>query len=263
MRFFPKKILCMALLLLGPATTFADLKVIVAKESDLPFELSSSKFSNSPSKFSNSVSKFSNSPSKFSNSSSKFENSPSKFENGMGGNRRLLLEQDRTYFYVGYYVFGDDGLMNFYSPDGARVFYSPADTGAVFGGDSGTFCGTLAVLDQEQVLVLTENGQLALLKNGISLSNRGSSSPRYPAGEPSDASSSHWIQENIDAGSMIVLEDGSIWKIDPLDKLVAMLWLPVSTITIVRSQNGSPGYDYLLINTDDGEMAHAKFLGHK
>lgn len=263
MRFLPKVFLCIAMPLLGPATAFADLKVIAAKESDLPFELSSSKFSNSPSKFNNSVSKFDNSPAKFSNSPAKFENSPSKFENGINGNRRLLLEQEGTYFFIGYYVFGDDGLINFYSPDGTRIFYSPPDTGGLFGGESGKFCGTLAVLDQEQILVLTENGQLALLQEGISVSNRKSSQPRPTVGPYSDASSAHWIQENIDAGSMIVLEDGSIWKIDPLDKIEAMLWLPVSNITIVQSENGSPGYDYLLINTDDGEMAHAKFLGRK
>ena len=70
-------ILIMAVLISVPATAFADLKVILANESDLPFDLSPSKFNNFPSKFSNSVSKFSNSPSKFDNSPSKFDNSQS------------------------------------------------------------------------------------------------------------------------------------------------------------------------------------------
>ena len=251
------------LLIAAPVSAFADLKVIIARESDLPFELSPSKFSNSPSKFSNSISKFSNSPSKFSNLPSKFNNSPSKFDNGRSGNRRLLLEQGGSYFYIGYYVWGDEGLINFFSSKGKRLFYSPSETDALFGGEDGEFCGTLATLREQKVLVLTEKGQLAFMKEGIPLSNQpeGKLKPnthQYPGG-----SSGHWIQENIDSGSMIILEDSSIWQIDPLDKIETMLWLPVSNITIVISNNGSPGYDYLLINTDDGEKAHAKYLGSK
>ncbi len=71
----------------------------------------------------------------------------------------------------------------------------------------------------------------------------------------------HWVRKNVDSGTYIVLEDGSLWKIDPLDKIDAMLWLPISDITVTKSSRGSPGYDYLLINTDDGEKAHAKYMG--
>ena len=248
------------LLIAASVSAFADLKVIIARESDLPFELSPSKFSNSPSKFSNSISKFSNSTSKFSNSSSKFNNSPSKFDNGRSGNRRLLLEQGGSYFYIGYYVWGDEGLINFFYSKGKRLFYSPSETDALFGGEDGKFCGTLATFRDQNVLVLTEKGQLAFMKEGISISNQleGKSIHQYPGG-----SSGHWIQENIDSGSMIILEDGSIWQIDPMDKIEAMLWLPISNITVVISNNVSPGYDYLIINTYDGEKAHAKYLGSK
>lgn len=263
MKKLPISVLFLVLLIASPVTAFADLKVITAKESDLPFELSPSKFSNSPSKFSNSVSKFSNSPSKFSNSPSKFDNSPSKFDNGPSGNRRLLLEKEGSYFCIGYYVWGDDGLINFFSSNGERLFYSPAETDALFGGEDGEFCGTLATLKDEKVLVLTEKGQLAFVKEGISLSSQPAAKPKQNTGKYSGGSSGHWIQENIDSGSMMVLEDGSIWGIDPLDKIDAMLWLPISNITIVTSDNGSPGYEYLLINTDDGEKAHAKYLGSK
>lgn len=256
-------IVFLVFLVAAPATVFADLKVIIAKESDLPFELSPTKFSNSPSKFSNSVSKFSNSPSKFSNSPSKFDNSPSKFDNGKSGNRRLLLEREGDYFYIGYYVWGEDGLINFFSSNGERLFYSPSETDALFGGEDGEFCGTLALLKDEKVLVLTEKGQLAFMKEGISLSSQPASKPKQNSGQYSGGSSGHWIQENVDRGSMMILEDGSIWKIDPMDKIDAMLWLPISNITIVTSDDGKPGYDYLLINTDDGEKAHAKYLGSK
>jgi hypothetical protein len=59
----------------------------------------------------------------------------------------------------------------------------------------------------------------------------------------------------------MILEDGSLWQIDPLDRIDAMLWLPTSDITVTESSSGSPGFDYLLINTDDGEKAHAKYMG--
>ncbi len=70
--------------------------------------------------------------------------------------------------------------------------------------------------------------------------------------------SNHWIKTNVDSGSYIILEDDSVWEIDPFDKIDASLWLPISDITVALSSKGSPGYDYILINTDDGEKAHAK-----
>ena len=73
----------------------------------------------------------------------------------------------------------------------------------------------------------------------------------------------HWIQKNVDSGTYMILEDGSLWQIDPIDKIDAMLWLPISNVTVTESSSGSPGYDYLLINTDDGEKAHAKYMGQK
>jgi hypothetical protein len=263
MKRFQISIVFLILLMVAPPTVFADLKVIVAKESDLSFALSPSTFSNSPSNFSNSVSKFSNSPSKFSNSPSKFDNTPSKFDNGKNGNQRLLLEKEEGFFYIGYYVWGEDALINFFSSNGRRLFYSPSETDAVFGGENGEFCGTMATLEAEKVLVLTEKGQLALMEEGVSLSSQPTSNPKQNTGQYPGWSNGHWIQENSDNGSMIVLEDGSIWKIDPLDKIDAMLWLPISSITVVTSDNGSAGYEYLLINTDDGEKVHAKYLGSK
>lgn len=71
----------------------------------------------------------------------------------------------------------------------------------------------------------------------------------------------HWIKKNVDSGTYMILEDGSLWQIDPLDKIDAMLWLPISNITVTESSSGSLGFDYLLINTDDGEKAHAKYIG--
>ncbi|RKY09225.1 MAG: hypothetical protein DRP66_02725 [Planctomycetota bacterium] len=71
----------------------------------------------------------------------------------------------------------------------------------------------------------------------------------------------HWLKKNIDSGTYMVLEDGTLWAIDPFDKIDAVLWLPISNITVTESSSGSPGYDYLLINTDDDEKAHAQYMG--
>jgi hypothetical protein len=73
----------------------------------------------------------------------------------------------------------------------------------------------------------------------------------------------HWVKQNVDRGAFILLEEGSLWEVAPSEKLDASLWLALSSITVVESSGGSLGYDYLLINTDDGEKAHAKYIGHK
>jgi len=59
------------------------------------------------------------------------------------------------------------------------------------------------------------------------------------------------------------LGDGSLLQIDHLDKIDAMLWLPMSNITVRESTSGSSGFDYLLINTNDGKKAHAKYMGQE
>ena len=65
------------------------------------------------------------------------------------------------------------------------------------------------------------------------------------------------------APGSVVLDDGSLWQIDRLERLDASLWLPITSITVANSSRGSPGYDYVLINTDDGERAHAKYIGQR
>lgn len=75
--------------------------------------------------------------------------------------------------------------------------------------------------------------------------------------------SGHWIKQNIDRGTFIILEDGSLWELDRLERLNASLWLKLSNIKVVRSTRGSLDFNYLLINTDDGEAAHAKYIGKR
>lgn len=70
----------------------------------------------------------------------------------------------------------------------------------------------------------------------------------------------HWITENAD-GKVITLEDGSLWQINPIDQVDTVLWLPVTDIVVMPAENSIGGYDYILLSKDDGEKAHAKYLG--
>lgn len=65
-----------------------------------------------------------------------------------------------------------------------------------------------------------------------------------PAVYGSDCESGHWIQSVIDDGSIIKLEDGSVWKVESIDTITSTLWLPVSEVVLC---------DDKMINTDDNE----------
>lgn len=70
----------------------------------------------------------------------------------------------------------------------------------------------------------------------------------------------HWIDKNGD-GKIITLEDGSIWEIVSTDQVDTALWLPTTDITVIKQSGSLAAFKYILINTEDGEKASAKFLG--
>jgi len=134
MRYFA---LIMGLMFISVA--HADLMVSFVNESSLPYEYSKSKYSNSPSKYSN---------------------SPSK--NGTNSESRLLIKDGSTLYRVGYYVYSDSGVTNFFSTSGERMFYNPQEGIGVFQSSSGAFSGVLVPIKNEYQLFLTETGQKAL-----------------------------------------------------------------------------------------------------
>jgi hypothetical protein len=69
--------------------------------------------------------------------------------------------------------------------------------------------------------------------------------------------SGHWIQTVSGNGAIVQLEDGSVWSIDSIDQIDTALWLPVTDITVIEGRYGG----YILVNTEDGEQAHATYLG--
>ena len=64
----------------------------------------------------------------------------------------------------------------------------------------------------------------------------------------SGCESGHWIQEVLSGGEIIILEDGSVWRVDGVDTIDSSLWLPISNIIAC---------DDKLINTDDNESVDA------
>jgi hypothetical protein len=71
----------------------------------------------------------------------------------------------------------------------------------------------------------------------------------------------HWIKSKGNNGAVIVLEDGSTWEIQLLDRIDTALWLPITSITVLEASSPVGEYRYTLINKDDGEKALAKYLG--
>ena len=141
MNYFVKNLFSffVVLCLFLPIKVLADYKIILVDKSGLPYSLSPSKYSNSPSKYSNS-------PSKYSNSSS-------KYSNGSSGKNRLLAENNK---YVGYYVFTDDGIINFFNSDGKRIAFNPNldETQSLFHSTKSKWCGTFGSFGSERVIGL-------------------------------------------------------------------------------------------------------------
>jgi hypothetical protein len=254
--------LFLAFLIAAPAAVFADLKVQVAKESDLSDALSPQNPVNSPDNSNNSVNNSINSAANPDNSSSNPENSPSKTENGMSGNRRLLFEQDGTYYFIGYFVPGQNRLINFFSPFGKRMFYAFSGSVALFGSETGEFCGALSTANNKTVLMLTEKGQSAFKKAGIPPFSPSDTNIRKSiTGMYSDGGAEHRMEGNRISGSTMVLDNGSIWDIDPADQMIAALWDFNALITVSPTNGGK--YDYLLSNSEDGKEVRANFIGQK
>jgi hypothetical protein len=59
----------------------------------------------------------------------------------------------------------------------------------------------------------------------------------------------HWIDEVLADGKIIKLEDGSLWRVDPVDTVTSALWLPVSDVIVC---------DATIVNVDDSETVHVR-----
>jgi hypothetical protein len=84
--------------------------------------------------------------------------------------------------------------------------------------------------------------------------------PAQAAQPPSNypIASQHWIKRVIEHGELIVLEDGTIWQINQLDRINTMLWLPIDNIQIVE---GDLVGHYVLVNTSQKQNAGGVLVG--
>jgi hypothetical protein len=64
----------------------------------------------------------------------------------------------------------------------------------------------------------------------------------------SGCESGHWVDSVSGDGQIVKLEDGSIWKVDSVDAIDSMLWLPTTDIVACGDK---------LINTEDNESVSA------
>ena len=136
----------------------ADLIIESLDRYSLPIQYSPGYVYNSPGYVYNSPGYVYNSSGYVYNSPGYVYNSPGYVYNGVSGNKRLLLNTSSGLSRVGYYVITDDGLINFFSVKGKRMFYSPKDTPAIFQDSTGKFSGVIAPADNEYKLLLNNNG---------------------------------------------------------------------------------------------------------
>ncbi len=59
-------------------------------------------------------------------------------------------------------------------------------------------------------------------------------------------------------GRILILDDGSVWEVDSLDRFDTSLWLSLDDILVLESPDSPAEYD--LIHKDNGERARARLL---
>jgi hypothetical protein len=58
----------------------------------------------------------------------------------------------------------------------------------------------------------------------------------------------HWVQSVTNDGQLLVLEDRSVWEVDPVDAIHTMLWLPTQNVLVCGNR---------IINSNDGKAVRA------
>lgn len=74
---------------------------------------------------------------------------------------------------------------------------------------------------------------------------------RAPARRPSlsGCEDGLWIDRVAANGAILILSDGSVWRVDPVDTVISSIWLPISDVVVCADE---------IINVDDGESVVAR-----
>jgi hypothetical protein len=86
----------------------------------------------------------------------------------------------------------------------------------------------------------------------LAQAHAGSIASTPPIHASNSCSSGHWVDQVMDGGGFVTLQNGSLWEIDPVDKVESGLWLPTEEIIVCG--------DGRLINTDNGDQVSATRL---
>ncbi|MGP4690629.1 hypothetical protein [Agrobacterium cavarae] len=132
----------------------ADFLVIPIETASVPYALSPNNYANSPANYENSSANYENSDANYSNSEANYKNSAANYENSLSGKRRLIASDNTM---IGYYVFSDNGVLNFYNAKG-RIAYMPSggETQSLFLAQGGGWCGTLGTANGKTVVGMTQ-----------------------------------------------------------------------------------------------------------
>jgi hypothetical protein len=127
--------------------------------------------------------------------------------------------------------------------------------GSVYSVDPGDQSTSASWSPSDNIAVGNGDESLTNLENGEKVSAK-------RVGNTSDTNSypntgDHTQQTNSSDGSIIVLEDGSIWAVDAGDQATAAPWTDATSITV----NETEGSRYELVNTDEHEIVHANYIG--
>jgi hypothetical protein len=69
----------------------------------------------------------------------------------------------------------------------------------------------------------------------------------------------HWIAKLNGGGNVVVLEDGSVWDIDPAYRSRTMVWAISQEIEVMAGVN--PQYPYQLSNAVTSEVVNGRYKG--
>jgi hypothetical protein len=137
--------------------------------------------------------------------------------------------------------------------DGAVVVLKDGSVYAVDSGDRSTSSSwqsneAITVDEGEESLTNLESGEKVTAKQV------GKTSDANPYPNTGD----HTQDTNDSNGSIVVLDDGSIWAVESGDQSMAESWNDGASITVNEE---SAGGGYKLVNTDEHEIVHANYIG--
>jgi hypothetical protein len=137
--------------------------------------------------------------------------------------------------------------------DGAVLTLQDGSVYSVDGGDQSTVSqwsqgDDIAISDSHDSITDLSTGD----KVSVTLVGDISDTNSYPS------TGAHSIQAKTDDGSIMVLDDGSIWAVGP-DQATTAPWVDGTSITV----NDGSGASYDLVDTDDQEIAEANYIGQE